>query len=215
MQNEKLKIVIGALFLVLCFFTISFTELTLKKKIPKKEATKKMKKVVMIIAKDGFRDEEYFQPKEILVKSKVEVVTASSSKGTAKGMLGADAFVDISINEIDVKNYDAVVFVGGVGSSEYWDNATAHKIAQGTIKWNKILAAICIAPVTLARAGLLKNKKATVFSSEADELKESGAIYTGKNVEIDGNIVTASGPQSAKEFGKKILEILNKNGGEK
>ena len=162
----------------------------------------------MLIAKDRFRDEEYLQPKSVFAKGKIEVVTASSSKGTAKGMLGATQNVDITINEIDVRNYDAVIFVGGVGSSEYWDNPVAHKIAQETIKQNKILAAICIAPVTLAKAGLLKGKKATVFSSEKDELKNSGAIYTGKNVEIDGKIITSSGPQVAKEFGEKILELI-------
>lgn len=168
-----------------------------------------MKKVIMIIAKDGFRDEEYLQPKEILTSGGINITTASSSKGSAKGMLGATANVDITINEIDVKNYNAVIFVGGTGSSEYWDNKQAHKIAQETIAQNKLLAAICIAPVTLARAGLLKNKKATVFSSEADELKKCGANYTGKDVEIDGIIITASGPQAAKEFGKRILELLS------
>ncbi|MEW6558138.1 MAG: DJ-1/PfpI family protein [Elusimicrobiota bacterium] len=195
---------------IVAILAISFLEAVAKKKTKKKGVRPKMKKIVMIIAKDGFRDEEYLQPKEIFTNAKIEIVTAASSTGTAKGMLGATQKVDITIDQIDIKSggYDAVIFVGGVGSSEYWDNSVAHKIAQETVKQNKILAAICIAPVTLARGSLLKGKKATVFSSEAEELKSSGALYTGKNVEVDGNIITASGPQAAKEFGKKILELL-------
>lgn len=167
-------------------------------------------RVVMIIAKNGFRDEEYLQPKEILTQAGIEVITASSSLGTAKGMLGANAKIDIVLDDIKVSDYDGIIFVGGVGSSEYWDNTKAHKIATDAVNQNKILAAICIAPVTLARAGVLKGKKSTVFPSETEQLKKYGAIYTGKEVEVDGKIVTGAGPQAAKQFGEKIKELLKK-----
>jgi len=193
--------------LILFFVCILCNEVFAKQKT-KKEVKPIMKKVVMIISKNNFRDEEYFQPKQILTKAKVEVVTASSSTGTAKGMLGATQNVDITIDEIDAKNYDAVIFVGGNGASEYFDNLQAHKIARDTISGKKFLGAICIAPVTLAKAGVLKNKKATVFLSEIDEIKKYGGNYTGKNVEVDGKIVTAAGPKAAKQFGEKILELL-------
>jgi len=181
-----------------------------KPKVIKKEVRKTMK-IAMIVAKNNFRDEEYLHPKEIFVKSGFEVETFSSSTGIAKGMLGATIKVDKKIDELKVEDYDAIVFVGGTGSTEYWDNELAHKIANEAVKQNKVLAAICIAPVTLAKAGVLKGKKATVFSSEIEQLKSCGANYTGKNVEVDGKIVTASGPHAAKEFGEKIKELLLKN----
>ncbi|GAJ17159.1 unnamed protein product, partial [marine sediment metagenome] len=71
-------------------------------------------------------------------------------------------------------------------------------------------SAICIAPVTLANAGILDKKKATVFRSEVKAIKRKGAIYTGKVVEVDGNIITAEGPQAAEEFGKTIINLLLK-----
>jgi len=70
------------------------------------------------------------------------------------------------------------------------------------------VAAICISPVTLARAGILKNRRATVFPTEAEELKKEGAIYTGAPVEEDGRIITASGPEAAGEFGERIASVL-------
>ncbi len=39
-------------------------------------------------------------------------------------------------------------------------------------------------------------------------LEENGAEYTGANVEQDGKIVTANGPQAAKEFAEKIIEFI-------
>jgi len=174
------------------------------------EGVVKMKKAVMIIPESDFRDEELKEPKDILERNNIEVKVASTTLDRVEGMLGAQVKPDILINDIEIKDFDAIVFVGGGGSSQYWDDPVAHKLAQDAIGANKIVAAICIAPVTLARAGILKGKRATVFSSEAGELKSEGANYTGKAVEKDGNIITASGPTAARAFGEELVKALNK-----
>jgi protease I len=93
----------------------------------------------------------------------------------------------------------------------YFDDPVAQNIAKEAVRENKILAAICIAPVILANAGVLRNKKATVFPSEKETLINAGAQYTGKDVEVDGNIITASGPQAAEKFAATIKSsIINK-----
>jgi len=165
-------------------------------------------KILMIIASQNFRDEELLKPKEIFEKHGFKVVIASSSLSVSSGMLGAKVKPDILINNLDLKEYKAVVFVGGVGAKEYFNNPVALKIARDAMKQNKIVAAICIAPRILSEAGILKGKKATVWKSEAEALKSKGAIYTGADVEIDGNIVTASGPHAAENFGNTIIKIL-------
>ena len=169
----------------------------------------KGKKAVMIIAQNNFRDEELLKPKEVLEKNGVIVTVASSSLKESTGMLGAKVKPDILFTNINVADYDAVIFVGGSGASEYWDNPTAHKIANEANNAKKIVGAICIAPVTLAKAGLLKDKKATTFSSTINDIKSAGAKYTGAEVEIDGNIITASGPAAAQKFGETIVKALN------
>lgn len=167
-----------------------------------------MKKVLMIIAQDGFRDEELLEPKEILERNGIEVKVASTSLTQARGMLGAKIKPDILVSDINVRDFAAVIFVGGIGASQYWDDPIAHKLAQDALDTNRIVAAICIAPVTLAKAGILSGKRATVWSSEAGQLKAEGANYTGRAVEKDGNIITASGPAAAREFGNEIVKAL-------
>jgi protease I len=166
------------------------------------------KKAVLIIAYNNFRDEEFLEPKKVLESAGVDVSVASSSLGTAKGMLGATADPDMLIDDINVSDYDAVVFIGGSGSSEYFDNPVAHSIAQEAAESGKLLAAICIAPSTLANAGLLAGKKATSYSSEEGNLRSKGAMFTGSGVESDGNIITADGPSSAEQFGQALLDAL-------
>lgn len=166
------------------------------------------KKVVMVIAKKDFRDEELFEPKRIIEQAGGKVTVASSSLNEAKGMLGKTCKPDILVKNINVDEFDAVVFVGGTGASEYWNDSTAIAVAKSAAEKGKLLCAICIAPVTLANAGLLDGKKATVYESEADKLKAKGAKYTGAAVEIDGKLITANGPEAAAEFGAAIVRAL-------
>lgn len=170
--------------------------------------TIKGKKVVMIIARSNFRDEELLKPKEVLEKNGIAVTVASSSLKEATGMLGAKVKPDMLFTNINIGDYDGVIFVGGSGSSEYWDNPTAHKIARDANNAGKIVGAICIAPVTLAKAGILADKKATTYSSTVNDIKACGAKFSGADVERDGNIITASGPPVALKFGEAIVKAL-------
>jgi protease I len=167
-----------------------------------------MKKIVMVIGQNDYRDEELLQPKEIFEKQGLEVSVASTSLDICKGALGAEVKPDILVKDIKVNDFDAIVFVGGQGAVQYWNDALAHKLAQDSLSANKIVAAICIAPVILAKAGLLKGKRATVWATEAGQILCNGAQYTKKNVEIDGNIITAAGPFAARQFAEEIIKAV-------
>jgi protease I len=167
-----------------------------------------MKTILMIVADKNFRDEELFQPKEMFEKAGFTVKVASGTSGEAKGMLGGTVKTDLSLSSVVPGEYAAIVFVGGGGAAQYFDDPVAHKIAQETAKSDKILAAICIAPVILAKAGVLKGKKATVWSTAGTELQTYGAKYTGERVVRDGNIITGNGPFSALPFAQEIINAL-------
>ncbi len=188
-------------------------------KVPKiKEVLPKMekasaKKVAMILAFRDFRDPEYFVPKEIFEKSGIEVKTVSTKEGIAVGAEGGEAKVDLLLENLKVEDFDAVLFVGGPKALEYLDNETSYRIANETVEKGKILGAICISPVILAKAGVLKGKKATVWTSLLDKsgakiLKENGAHYVEEDAVLDGKIVTANGPQAAEKFAKLVIEGL-------
>jgi protease I len=168
------------------------------------------KHVVMIIAHQGFRDEELQEPRKLLEEQGAKVAVASSSMEPAEGMLGARVLPDVLVEDVRVTDFDAVVFVGGKGATEYWNDRQAHRIAREALQNGKVVAAICLAPVTLANAGVLKGKKATVWESESSKLQAQGAHYTGAAVEIDGPIITGNGPEAAKEFGEAIAAALGK-----
>jgi protease I len=212
------------LFLGILIFFIIFGGILFFQKGQKKELKKEVKKeetmvenlsgkkVLMLVAFRDFRDQEYFVPRKIFEDSKIEVKTASSKKGRAIGADGGDVEVDFLISEVSVDEFDAIVFVGGPGALEHLDNENSYKLAKEAVEKGKVLGAICISPVILAKAGVLNGKKATVWTdftkSQAKILKENGAIFEEKDVVVDGKIVTGNGPQAAEKFAKEIVNLL-------
>jgi len=166
------------------------------------------KKAVMIIAHEGFRDEELLDTKSVLEINGVEVKVASTELGVAKGKFGAKVSTDMLFSDVKMEEFGAIVFVGGPGAVQYWNDPVAHKLLQEAFKSGKISAGICSGAVTLAKAGILKGKRATVFPGDSQELIDNGADYTASHIEKDGNIITADGPYAAKDFGQEILKVL-------
>lgn len=171
------------------------------------------KKIAIVIAFRDFRDIEYFIPKNILRRAGAKIVTISAQKGTAIGADGGEVEVDLDVSGFQVGNFDALVFIGGSGMAKRLDDKSFHKMAQETVKANKVLAAICISPALLAKAGVLEGKRATVWFAPLNKelikiLKENGADYEDKPVVIDGLIITGNGPGAAKQFGEAIVEAL-------
>ena len=190
------------------FLILLLTFWGVKLKGETKKESQSNKKILMIIAHKDFRDEELMVPKEYFEQEGWKVTVASTEITEAKGMLGGRIKPDILIDQIDPLSYDALIIVGGVGSKIYWENQKIHEIFQSAHEAGKVIGAICIAPVTLAKAGILKKKRATCWASVSGELKDKGAKYQKKSVVIDGNIVTANGPKAALPFAEKIASLL-------
>ncbi len=169
------------------------------------------KRVLMIIAADKFRDEEYQEPRGVIEAKGGTVTVASTSLEESGGMLGLRVKPDVLLDSVNAGDFDAVVFVGGSGASQYWEDTKAHSLAKEAAEEGKVIGAICIAPVTLGKAGLLKGRRATVWPAQSAQLEELGAIHTGNPVEVDGRVITANGPQAARAFGEAIVEALGRN----
>lgn len=170
------------------------------------------KKIALVIANNNFREEEYFEPKQVLENAGATVVTVARTTVTAQDVIHKTLVTpDITLDALarDLNGYDAVAFIGGMGAQTYWHDPAAHALAYATLDKQKILGAICAGVGVLAYADILKGKKATTYSGLIPTLKERGALVPNEHVVRDGNIVTADGPQSATEFGIELGKAIN------
>jgi PfpI family intracellular protease len=168
------------------------------------------KNVLMVVAPKDFEDVEFYAPKTLLEINGTNVTVASTTS-TALGLNGTTYNTDIMISNAKATDYDAIVIVGGTGViSSLWDDKDLRNLIKDADKENKMIAAICAAPPILARAGLLKNKKATMFpwNDGIKELTKNGANYVDQEVVVSGNIVTGRNPDASVAFGLKLCEKL-------
>jgi len=166
------------------------------------------RKAVLIVASENFQDVELFETKRVLDTAAIQTIIASTRIGVIRGALGNIAEANILVGQLRLENYDAIIFIGGLGAVEYVANPAALNLAREAVRQRKILAAIGTAPTILANAGVLSGIRATSFLSESNRLILAGALYTGAPTEEDRSIITASGPAASIQFGRAIADAL-------
>lgn len=171
-------------------------------------------KVLCIIASNGFQHIEYGIPKQLLEQAGFTIVTASDKSGNAIAKDGTVQHVDIVLDKVQASNYAGILFIGGPGALEHLDNHTSYKIIQDAVQQNIPLGAICIATRILVKAGVLQGKYATGWN-EDNQLEHIFKEYHVKpipaeDVVIDDNIITATGPAAAQQFGELFIHMLQK-----
>lgn len=177
------------------------------------------KKVLLIVASEGYQPIEYGHTRKILENAGVQVEVGSDSTNIAtasdsKYSQYATANVDVTLNQIDPNKYDGIFIIGGSGAIDYLNNQTTHKIMQKIAELERPCGAICISPRILVAAGILRGKKATGWNEDNNLegiFKKYNSYYIEESVVVDGNIVTADGPKAAMSFGKAILALLQKS----
>ena len=167
--------------------------------------------VGLIIANQQFNYDEYAKCRVLFTLDGYQIITASQQNTTAVSMDGQEAEVNAAISELNADAVDALIVIGGSGATALYGDTTLKSLIQGVYADGKPVGAICLAPVTLAEAGLLSGKDATVYPDETAiaALEDGGATYIDdSDVVTDGIIVTANGPEAADEFAVSVQNLL-------
>jgi protease I len=169
------------------------------------------RRVLYVIAPEGFRDEELAEPQRVLAAAGHRIEVVSTRPGVARGMLGARVTVGRTLAQVDPAGVDLVVVAGGAGAPVHlWDHDPLRALVSAVHRAGRPVAAICLAPAVLARAGLLAGRRATTFPVPRAilELRPGGAAYVAEAVVRDGTGVTASGPEAAAAFGAAVAALV-------
>jgi putative intracellular protease/amidase len=122
---------------------------------------------------------------------------------------------DLTLADVQVVNYDAIVYAGGHGCYDQWEDAESLRIAREAVEQGKVLGGIGCGPTILAHAGVLEGRQATVCLrgvpvkrglDYCEVLESLGAVCTDAQVVRDGLIVTAR--DRSRLFVPAILEVL-------
>lgn len=167
--------------------------------------------ILFVVSHQGYQPVEYFVPKKLLEQAGFNVVTASNQGGVATALDESTTPVDILIQDAHSEDYDGIFFIGGPDALDYLDNEQSYKLITDAVANKKIVGAICISTRILAHAQILKGKRATGWNGDntlASIYKEYDVQYVPKDVVVDGSLITATGPNVAREFGEQIITLL-------
>lgn len=163
--------------------------------------------MVYVFLADGFETIEALAVVDMLRRAKIDNETVGVTGKTVKSSHNIEVVADITIDELNISNADAIVLPGGMPGTL---NLEANGVVQSSIDYcvenKKYICAICAAPSILGHKGLLKCRNAICFPGFEEDL--CGAIISEKYVVSDGNFITARGAGVAVDFGLEIVKAL-------
>jgi protease I len=166
---------------------------------------------VAILAADGFEQSELFEPKKALENAGADVKIVSLEAGEIKGWnekdWGDKISVDLTVDEADANDFDALQLPGGVMNPDKLRmNEKAVQFIRSFFESGKPVGAICHAPWTLIEADVVKGRTVTSWASLKTDLENAGAKWVDKEVVTDNGLVTSRKPEDLPAFNEKIIE---------
>lgn len=163
--------------------------------------------MVYLFLADGFEIIEALAPVDMLRRAKINVQTVGVTGKTVCSSCGVEVNADITMDEFEYHDVDAVVLPGGMpGTINLENNAAVQSAIDKAVEDQAFVCAICAAPSVLGHKGLLKGKEAIAFPGFEDAL--DGAVLSDKYVVTDGKFITAKGAGVATQFGLEIVRAL-------
>lgn len=163
--------------------------------------------MVYVFLADGFEIIEALAPVDMLTRAKIDVKTVGVTGDVVTSSCGVSVKTDMSINDFDFYDVQAIVLPGGMpGTLNLESNNAVQQAIDNAVNTNTPVCAICAAPSILGHKGILSGKQATCFPGFEQALE--GAVLSSEYVVTDGNIITARGAGVSVDFGLEIVKLL-------
>jgi putative intracellular protease/amidase len=170
-------------------------------------------KVLAVVPSKAIIDAEYDLVTKAMAGSGYLVVVAGPDTGTFRTIAGKEVNAMVKLSEVDVAQYEGIIFLGGIEVKQYYQDAAARRVVLDMIAAKKAIGAVSSAPRILAGMGVLSGLKVASNTSEKPILLKEGAIVTGADVERDtkngATIITASGgKQALVKFTQQFVDAM-------
>lgn len=165
---------------------------------------------VAILIDQLFQDSEVTDPKQKLEDAGFQVdIIGPNTHEDFVGKKGAKIKANRSIEEVEAKNYTALVIPGGWAPDKMRMNEKMVKFIEEMNSKNKPIASICHGGWMLVEAGIVKGRKLTSYQSIKTDLINAGARWFDKEVIVDGNLITSRTPADLPAFCAELLKALS------
>ncbi|PKQ32251.1 MAG: peptidase C56 [Actinobacteria bacterium HGW-Actinobacteria-2] len=171
-------------------------------------------KKVAFLLKRGVEQPELTEPWAVLEAAGAQPVLVSEEHGTITALIGDwdrgdDFAVDLTLDEADPADFDALVLPGGtLNSDKIRTNPKAIAFVRAFVEADKPVASICHGPWILIEADAVAGRKITSTTRISTDLKNAGADWTDAEVVVDGKLVTSRSPRDLPAFNAALVEAV-------
>lgn len=165
-------------------------------------------KKILFFAEEMYEDLELWYPKIRLMEEGAAAIVAAPEAKIYKGKNGYPAKADVSVNDVRVKEFDALVIPGGYAPDKLRRYAKILEITQQFHTDHKPIAFICHAGWVPVSAKILKGKHATSVKAIKDDMENAGVIWEDAPVVVDGNLISSRTPEDLPDFCRAIIRAL-------
>jgi protease I len=166
------------------------------------------KRVIALVEED-FEDLELWYPVLRLREEGAEVVIAGLGAETYHGKYGLPAEPDANVDDLDMRDFDAILVVGGWAPDKLRRSEKVLELVRSADADGKLLGVICHGGWVPASAGILKGRTMTCTPGIKDDVMNAGAEYVDEPVVVDGNLVTARRPPDLPGYGAALVDALS------
>jgi len=168
---------------------------------------------VAILAVDGFEQAELVEPQKALKAAGARVDVISQKPGQIQGFVHTDmgdkVDVDVTFDQAQPAEYDALVLPGGVVNGDAIRvDAKAQSIVKQFDKAGKPIAVICHGGWLPISSGIVAGRTLTSWPTLQDDIRNAGGTWVDEEVHRDGNLITSRKPDDIPAFNKVIIEAL-------
>ena len=155
---------------------------------------------VAILVAEGFEQVELTAPRKALDDAGALTILVSPSGDQVQGWNHfdkGDRFdVDVSLDDADPDEFDALLLPGGVANPDQLRiMPKALAFVRAFFDAGKPVAVICHGPWTLIDAGVVRGRRITSWPSVSTDLRNAGANWVDEEVVVDNGLVSSRKPQ--------------------
>lgn len=168
---------------------------------------------VAILLTDNFEQAEMTQPRKALEEAGADTTLLAPHGGSVQGFQHdqkADSFsVDMSLEDADPENYDALLLPGGALNADALRMVKkAREFVAKIDRAQKPIAVICHGPWLLVSSGLVRGRKLTSYHTIQDDIKNAGGQWQDSAVVRDGNWVSSRSPKDIPIFNRAAIQLM-------
>jgi protease I len=171
----------------------------------------KDKKIIQLVSND-FEDLELWYPVLRLREEGATVhIVGEHANEEYIGKYGVPIISDLSFNEINPDDYDAILVPGGWSPDKLRRYSNVLEMVRLMNERQKPIGQICHAGWVLISANILNGKKVTSTPGIKDDMKNAGATWVDEPVVVDGHIVSSRRPPDLPDYMRELIKVLAKN----